>query len=89
MDYNFYTKLYCSNYLCKSISLHNWAPILQIGLMIFILIQGIKRMHDVDNSGWYILIPIFSLFLLFTDGTVGPNRFGDDPKGRLKDISTA
>lgn len=50
---------------------------------ILLIIQGVKRMHDVNKSGWYLLIPLYNLFLLLTDGTPGPNRFGDDPKGRI------
>jgi uncharacterized membrane protein YhaH (DUF805 family) len=50
--------------------------------LFFLILQGIKRMHDVDKSGWYILIPFYSLILAFTDGTVGQNRYGEDPKGR-------
>lgn len=42
----------------------------------FMIIQGVKRMHDVDKSGWYLLIPIYNLILTLTPGTVGPNRFG-------------
>ncbi|MBL0739722.1 DUF805 domain-containing protein [Chryseolinea lacunae] len=48
----------------------------------FILIQGAKRMHDVGKSGWYFLIPIYNVILAFTDGTVGANEYGEDPKGR-------
>ena len=46
----------------------------------------IRRLHDVDNSGWFyliMLIPvinlIFLIYLLFKKGTPGPNRFGPDP----------
>ena len=42
---------------------------------------GVRRMHDVDKSGWYLLIPIYNLILACTDGTGGPNNYGDDPKG--------
>lgn len=56
----------------------------------FSLAQGVKRLHDLDKSGWLILlcfIPvvgwIFALYMLFADGTVGPNRYGDDPKNRM------
>ena len=42
----------------------------------FMIIQGVKRMHDVDKSGWYLLIPIYNLILALTPGTAGPNRFG-------------
>ena len=44
------------------------------------LAVSIRRMHDVNKSGWFILIPIYNLILYFTDGTQGPNRFGSDPK---------
>ncbi|MEQ1509670.1 MAG: DUF805 domain-containing protein [Sphingopyxis sp.] len=40
-----------------------------------------RRMHDVDKSGWFQLIPIYSLILECTEGTSGPNQYGPDPKG--------
>jgi uncharacterized membrane protein YhaH (DUF805 family) len=42
---------------------------------------AIRRLHDVNKSGWFILIPIYNLVLLVTPGTVGPNEYGPDPKG--------
>ncbi len=41
---------------------------------------GVRRMHDVNKSGWYILIPIYNLILYCTPGTEGPNQYGSDPK---------
>lgn len=53
----------------------------------FSLAQGVKRLHDLNKSGWLILlccVPIvgwiFALYMLFADGTVGPNPYGADPK---------
>jgi uncharacterized membrane protein YhaH (DUF805 family) len=50
----------------------------------------VRRFHDQDKSGWFILlglIPlvggILTLVFMCTDGTAGPNRFGPDPKGRI------
>lgn len=47
----------------------------------------VRRLHDVDRSGWWLLLvflPILGWFALFIftclDGTRGPNRFGLDPK---------
>lgn len=48
---------------------------------------GVKRYHDRDKSGWWVLIifvPIIgSIWYLietgFLRGTAGPNRFGSDP----------
>ncbi|HNX38523.1 MAG TPA: DUF805 domain-containing protein [Candidatus Cloacimonadota bacterium] len=53
--------------------------VISLVISVFLIIQGIKRMHDVDKSGWFILIPIYNLILCLTNGTPGPNRFGDDP----------
>ncbi|MCL2549990.1 MAG: DUF805 domain-containing protein [Methanimicrococcus sp.] len=63
--------------------------------IIFMLLQAIKRLHDLDKSGWYllilfgILVPLIgkfivlalALYLLLAKGTEGPNRFGPDPLG--------
>ncbi len=47
---------------------------------IFMWIQAVKRMQDVNKPGWYFLIPIYGFLLLLAPGTVGPNPYGDDPK---------
>jgi uncharacterized membrane protein YhaH (DUF805 family) len=46
----------------------------------------IKRAHDRDRSGWFILlflVPILNFWplieLLFLRGTIGPNQYGPDP----------
>ncbi len=41
---------------------------------------GVRRMHDVGKSGWYLLIPIYNLILAVTEGEKGPNQYGQDPK---------
>ena len=51
--------------------------LVQIAFWIPGLAVSIRRMHDVDKSGWFILIPIYSFILAVTAGTNGPNRFGD------------
>jgi uncharacterized membrane protein YhaH (DUF805 family) len=47
-------------------------------------VQAVKRMHDVDKSGWFLLIPIYNLILLLTPGTEGPNRFGPEASQRSR-----
>lgn len=56
------------------------------------LAVAVRRLHDQDKSGWWILIGfvpfiggIWLLVLYFMDGTPGPNRFGPDPKERSTD----
>lgn len=43
---------------------------------------GIRRMHDTDHSGWFMLIPLINLVFLITEGTRGDNIYGPDPKWR-------
>jgi uncharacterized membrane protein YhaH (DUF805 family) len=58
-------------------------------LLIPSLAVAVKRYHDRDKSGWWILIvfiPIIGLIwyiveLGFLPGTPGPNRYGPDPLG--------
>lgn len=46
----------------------------------------IRRLHDLDKSGWWSLVSFipyvnvaFGIYVLFFKGTTGPNRFGPDP----------
>ncbi|HLD61324.1 MAG TPA: DUF805 domain-containing protein [Patescibacteria group bacterium] len=50
-------------------------------LAVFIpsLAVAVRRMHDVNKSGWFIIVPIYNLVLACTAGTKGDNRFGPDP----------
>lgn len=41
---------------------------------------GIRRMHDLNKVGWFILIPIYNLVLFCTEGDRGNNQYGPDPK---------
>ncbi len=47
----------------------------------------VRRLHDTDRSGWWILIGfvpiiggIWLLVLMVLDGTSGQNQYGSDPK---------
>lgn len=52
------------------------------------LAVSVRRLHDSDKSGWWLLLGLIPfgglVILIFTlvDGTPGPNRYGEDPKGR-------
>lgn len=50
------------------------------------LALGAKRWHDMDRPAWLAILPAIPLigwlaiiFYGFVRGTVGPNRYGDDP----------
>ncbi|MCT2409084.1 DUF805 domain-containing protein [Chryseobacterium antibioticum] len=54
----------------------------------------VRRLHDVDKSGWWVfisLIPIVGtiwlLVLLATDGTPGANQYGVNPKENFNEIN--
>ena len=65
--------------------------VLGLGTLVFFvwsgICVGIKRFHDRNKSGWWILIqlvPLIGPIWYFVDvfclrGTVGDNRFGPDP----------
>ena len=49
------------------------------------LAVGVRRLHDIDKSGWWtfiVLIPLVGAIILIvwycTKGTLGANRFGPD-----------
>jgi uncharacterized membrane protein YhaH (DUF805 family) len=54
--------------------------IFALGMLVPSIAVAIRRMHDVGKSGWYCLIPIYSIILAFTAGDVGTNEYGPDPK---------
>ena len=78
------------------------APAIQIIIVVILLLSGtgvimltIARLHDLDKSGWYVLLQvvplinfIFALYVLFAKGTTGPNRFGPDPLNSVGDGAT-
>lgn len=59
--------------------------VLLLAILVPSLAVGVRRLHDVDRSGWLLLIgaiPFVNLYLLYLmvqPGTAGPNRFGADP----------
>ncbi|MET0271032.1 MAG: DUF805 domain-containing protein [Sphingomonas sp.] len=57
-----------------------------LAMLIPSIAVGVRRLHDTDRSGWWMLIgliPLIGGIVLFvfmvTSGTRGPNRFGPDP----------
>jgi len=54
----------------------------------------VRRLHDQNKSGWYVLIifvpligSIWLLILLVTEGTNGKNEYGEDPKRPYNEIN--
>lgn len=60
------------------------------GLFVFLpsLAVGVRRLHDIGKSGWWLLIgfiPLIGLIVLIyffvQDGEPGSNMYGANPKG--------
>jgi uncharacterized membrane protein YhaH (DUF805 family) len=63
--------------------------IVGLALLIPAIAVAVRRLHDTDRSGWWLLfglVPLVGAITLIVfyclEGTAGPNRFGEDPKGR-------
>lgn len=52
-------------------------------LMLIVSLHGlsvsVRRMHDVGKSGWWVLVPFASFFLLFKKGDEEWNIYGEPP----------
>ena len=62
--------------------------ILELGLIVPGIAVQVRRFHDQDKSGWFVLLGLIPflgglvvLVFMCLEGTKGPNRFGEDPKG--------
>jgi uncharacterized membrane protein YhaH (DUF805 family) len=62
-----------------------FGPLVSLALFLPGLAVGIRRLHDIDRTGWWWLIAltIIGLILLIiwacVKGTSGANRYGPDP----------
>lgn len=69
-----------------------------IGLLYSLLVLiptlavGVRRLHDVGKSGWFLLIvftcigAFWILYLFCIDGDQGTNEYGPDPKSNGDEI---
>ena len=62
------------------------ANLFYLAVLIPTICLSVRRLHDLDQSGWWILlqfIPLINIILFiylgFWKGTDGDNRFGPDP----------
>jgi uncharacterized membrane protein YhaH (DUF805 family) len=65
------------------------AYLLGLALLLPSLAVGVRRLHDTNRSGWWILIgliPLVGAIILIVffvqEGSAGPNAYGADPKPR-------
>jgi len=66
------------------------SSIVSLAILLPGIAVSVRRLHDLDRSGWWyllVLIPVIGWIALLVwfigRGTVGPNRFGEDPIGSV------
>ena len=71
----------------ESIGASIFAMIFSLGGAVVLSFPFVKRLHDLNLSAWFYwigIIPVinifFGLYVLFARGTVGPNKYGPDPR---------
>jgi uncharacterized membrane protein YhaH (DUF805 family) len=64
------------------------STIVSLGLLLPNIAMQVRRLHDLDRTGWWILIaliPIIGIIWLIvwyaSKGTDGSNQYGPDPLG--------
>jgi len=52
----------------------------QVAVLTPYIAVSVRRMHDVNKSGWFLLIPFYNFILAVTEGTKGSNKYGTDTR---------
>ena len=74
--------LFGISFVAGMIKLPILANLYWLAVLVPSIAVGVRRMHDTDHSGWWLLLPFVNLYLACIDGTPGENSYGPDPKGR-------
>lgn len=53
--------------------------IYQLVILIPSIALAARRLHDIDHSGWWMLLPLYNLYLFCVPSDAGANRFGPPP----------
>ncbi|SEP29811.1 Uncharacterized membrane protein YhaH, DUF805 family [Flavobacterium sp. CF108] len=63
------------------------ANVYSLAVLVPSIAVGVRRLHDTGKSGWFILIPIYNIILLATEGDKGVNEYGPDPKNEFDEVN--
>lgn len=66
--------------ICERMGVPELASLYTFAVLLPSIAVGVRRMHDVGKSGWFLLIPIYNFILVVTEGEKGENQYGADPK---------
>jgi len=70
-------------FVCGIMKVPQLANLYSLAVLLPSIAVGVRRMHDVGKSGWFLLIPIYNLILACTNGVNGENQYGADPKSTI------
>jgi uncharacterized membrane protein YhaH (DUF805 family) len=72
------------------------AVLAYLAMLVPFVALSVKRCHDRNRSGWFMLvaaIPFVSFWYVvevgFLPGTSGPNQYGSDPLAETRGMATA
>lgn len=72
--------LFCNAvYILLALFASPLAGLFTVGALLPSIGAGIRRMHDTNRSGWWLIVPIANLIFACERGTTGPNQYGPDP----------
>lgn len=57
-----------------------FSSIYQLFVLLPSLAVGVRRMHDANESGWALIIPIFNLIVSLRKGNPETNKYGPAPE---------
>ena len=79
----FYLSIFVAMYLSMNVFERDNVAIIALPGVWIHYAAAIKRMHDLNKSGWWtvpwLCIPGGQILLGALRGTLGPNSYGDDP----------
>lgn len=64
----------------SGIDLSSMSLIYSLAILVPGIAVGIRRMHDLGRSGWWILFPVVNFVFLCLDSQPGENEYGPNPK---------
>ena len=61
-------------FICGFAGFPEMAQLYTLAIIIPTIAVGVRRMHDVGKSGWFILIPVYSFILAVSKGDEVENK---------------
>ncbi len=56
------------------------ASLYSLAVLIPNIAVAVRRLHDVNKSGWWLFVPLIGIILLLRNSYPGMNRYGYNPK---------